>query len=271
VRSCPACISASPRLLADPHPDSPPRHQGFDGYLKPPTTGGAHKKKYEATEADRLFSSSSLTYQRVSSPQPTRSHGEDEAADDVSRLWTLVPKAGARGSPGCWPLGAFSSSFDDSHDPTRPLDFLTDPERLRPLRSHALPCHARLTARVFELASLEGRLPLTALSAMCLLGRMSDVGAPPYMYAWPAAMARSACRRRPSPRWRKQARDGQTQRSALRRAADHHSDRLTPAMSSTFYSLVRGAAVLAPVLAFCAVCADAAASTAEHAPPVGHA
>jgi hypothetical protein len=119
VRSCPACISASPRLLADPYPDPPPRHQGFDGYLKPPTTGGAHKKKYEATEADRLFSSSSLTYQRVSPPQPTRSHGEDEAADDVSRPWTLVPKAGTRGSPGCWPLGAFphpSTTLMTRHD-----------------------------------------------------------------------------------------------------------------------------------------------------------
>jgi hypothetical protein len=39
--------------------------QGFDGYLKAPATGGAHKKKYEVTDQDRLFSSSSLTYGKV--------------------------------------------------------------------------------------------------------------------------------------------------------------------------------------------------------------
>ncbi|KAL7417730.1 histone acetyltransferase subunit NuA4-domain-containing protein [Mrakia frigida] len=36
--------------------------KGFDGYLKAPPTGGAHKKRYEVTDADRLFSGSSLTY-----------------------------------------------------------------------------------------------------------------------------------------------------------------------------------------------------------------
>ena len=39
--------------------------QGFDNYLKPPTAN-VNKKKVEATEADRLFSNSSATYQQVS-------------------------------------------------------------------------------------------------------------------------------------------------------------------------------------------------------------
>ncbi|WVN89874.1 uncharacterized protein L203_105104 [Cryptococcus depauperatus CBS 7841] len=38
--------------------------KGFDNYLKPPTTH-IHKKKLEATEADRLFSNSSGTYQQM--------------------------------------------------------------------------------------------------------------------------------------------------------------------------------------------------------------
>ncbi|WVQ84989.1 hypothetical protein IAT38_007153 [Cryptococcus sp. DSM 104549] len=37
--------------------------KGFDSYLKPPTAH-AHKKKLEVTETDRLFSSSSGTYQQ---------------------------------------------------------------------------------------------------------------------------------------------------------------------------------------------------------------
>ncbi|OCF45915.1 hypothetical protein I317_00001 [Kwoniella heveanensis CBS 569] len=38
--------------------------KGFDNYLKPPT-GNVNKKKFETTEADRLFSTSSGTYQQV--------------------------------------------------------------------------------------------------------------------------------------------------------------------------------------------------------------
>ncbi|OXG76790.1 hypothetical protein C345_06652 [Cryptococcus neoformans A2-102-5] len=37
--------------------------KGFDNYLKPPTAH-MHKRKLEVTEADRLFSSSSATYQQ---------------------------------------------------------------------------------------------------------------------------------------------------------------------------------------------------------------
>ncbi|OCF37272.1 hypothetical protein I316_01181 [Kwoniella heveanensis BCC8398] len=37
--------------------------KGFDNYLKPPT-GNVNKKKFETTEADRLFSTSSGTYQQ---------------------------------------------------------------------------------------------------------------------------------------------------------------------------------------------------------------
>jgi chromatin modification-related protein EAF6 len=36
--------------------------QGFEGYLKNQTTG---RRKHEVSEADRMFSNSSLTYQRV--------------------------------------------------------------------------------------------------------------------------------------------------------------------------------------------------------------
>ncbi|CED84641.1 Uncharacterized conserved protein [Phaffia rhodozyma] len=36
--------------------------KGFNDYLKPPTAGGAHKKKYEVTDADRLFSGSSVSF-----------------------------------------------------------------------------------------------------------------------------------------------------------------------------------------------------------------
>lgn len=38
--------------------------QGFDNYLKPPTSG-INKKKLDVTEQDRLFSTSSGTYQQV--------------------------------------------------------------------------------------------------------------------------------------------------------------------------------------------------------------
>jgi hypothetical protein len=38
--------------------------QGFDNYLKPPTSN-VNKKKLEVTEGDRLFSTSSGTYQQV--------------------------------------------------------------------------------------------------------------------------------------------------------------------------------------------------------------
>lgn len=38
--------------------------KGFDNYLKPPAN--SNKKKNEATEADRLFSASSVTFQQVS-------------------------------------------------------------------------------------------------------------------------------------------------------------------------------------------------------------
>jgi chromatin modification-related protein EAF6 len=39
--------------------------QGFDGYLKNQSIG---RRKYEVSEADRIFSNSSLTYPRVSQP-----------------------------------------------------------------------------------------------------------------------------------------------------------------------------------------------------------
>ncbi|ODO05075.1 hypothetical protein L198_01762 [Cryptococcus wingfieldii CBS 7118] len=40
--------------------------KGFDNYLKP-NTAHTHKKKLEVTEADRLFSNSSATFQQVTS------------------------------------------------------------------------------------------------------------------------------------------------------------------------------------------------------------
>lgn len=54
--------------------------QGFDNYLKPPTAH-THKKKLDVTEADRLFSSSSATYQQVS---------ETQIQDALDRLQTAV-------------------------------------------------------------------------------------------------------------------------------------------------------------------------------------
>ncbi|WWC62846.1 uncharacterized protein I303_105444 [Kwoniella dejecticola CBS 10117] len=39
--------------------------KGFDNYLKPPPTTNVNKKKIEVTEGDRLFSTSSGTYQQV--------------------------------------------------------------------------------------------------------------------------------------------------------------------------------------------------------------
>lgn len=45
--------------------------QGFDNYLKPPNSS-LNKKKQEVTENDRLFSTSSATYQTVShAPSPS--------------------------------------------------------------------------------------------------------------------------------------------------------------------------------------------------------
>lgn len=62
------CRSLLSLVIMDPSADTAVWIQGFDGYLKPPTTGGAHKRKAEVTEPERLFSGSSLTYAKVHSP-----------------------------------------------------------------------------------------------------------------------------------------------------------------------------------------------------------
>jgi len=57
---------------------------GFDGYLKNPPGG---RRKYEVTDADRLFSTSSLTYKKS---LELAGEGEDSGAtgDDHSRMST---------------------------------------------------------------------------------------------------------------------------------------------------------------------------------------
>lgn len=57
--------------------------KGFDNYLKPPA---ATKKKNEATDADRLFSGSSVTFQQVRPCPPRRGQCESDARRCRSEL-----------------------------------------------------------------------------------------------------------------------------------------------------------------------------------------